>query len=356
MKKQRFIANPLYDSVFKFLMEDEIVARTLLSALLKKEIVSVEMRPNEYSNREDGRVSIFRIDFGAIVREENGEEHLILIEVQKSWRSTEITRFRQYLGTQYENKRNVDANGKPLPIVSVYILGHKVGKITEPVIYVSRKYLDYDSNEIKIGVPDPFIERLTHNSIIVQVSYLRRSARNRVEKIMSIFDQTYIQDGDSHYVSISGRDISEDAEMKRIINRLATAAVNPDIRMIMNIEDEIFSELENLDAKIITQKKALLQKEEELLQKEEELSQKDEQLAQQSEELSQKDEQLAQQSEELSQKDEQLSQKDELLFQQRATLRCSVNLLLRCGKTPSEIAEELHLDIKQIMEILQTQE
>jgi hypothetical protein len=33
MKKQRFIANPLYDSVFKFLMEDEIVARTLLSAL-----------------------------------------------------------------------------------------------------------------------------------------------------------------------------------------------------------------------------------------------------------------------------------------------------------------------------------
>ena len=356
MKKQRFIANPLYDSVFKFLMEDEIVARTLLSALLKKEIVSVEMRPNEYSNREDGRVSIFRIDFGAIVREENGEEHLILIEVQKSWRSTEITRFRQYLGTQYENKRNVDANGKPLPIVSVYILGHKVGKITEPVIYVSRKYLDYDSNEIKIGVPDPFIERLTHNSIIVQVPYLRRSARNRVEKIMSIFDQTYIQDGDSHYVSISGRDISEDAEMKRIINRLATAAVNPDIRMIMNIEDEIFSELENLDAKIITQKKALLQKEEELLQKEEELSQKDEQLAQQSEELSQKDEQLAQQSEELSQKDEQLSQKDELLFQQRATLRCSVNLLLRCGKTPSEIAEELHLDIKQIMEILQTQE
>ena len=328
MKKQRFIANPLYDSVFKFLMEDEIVARTLLSALLKKEIVSVEMRPNEYSNREDGRVSIFRIDFGAIVREENGEEHLILIEVQKSWRSTEITRFRQYLGTQYENKRNVDANGKPLPIVSVYILGHKVGKITEPVIYVSRKYLDYDSNEIKIGVPDPFIERLTHNSIIVQVPYLRRSARNRVEKIMSIFDQTYIQDGDSHYVSISGRDISEDAEMKRIINRLATAAVNPDIRMIMNIEDEIFSELESLDAKIITQKKALLQKDEELSQKEEELSQKDEQLA----------------------------QKDELLFQQRATLRCSVNLLLRCGKTPSEIAEELHLDIKQITEILQTQD
>ena len=320
MKKQRFIANPLYDSVFKFLMEDEIVARTLLSALLKKEIVSVEMRPNEYSNREDGRVSIFRIDFGAIVREEDGDEHLILIEVQKTWRNTEITRFRQYLGTQYENKRNVDEKGRPLPIVSVYILGHKVGKITEPVIYVSRRYLDYDSNEITQGVPDSFVESLTHDSIIVQVPYLRKSARNRVEKILSIFDQTYIQDGDSHFVSISGRDISEDAEMKRIINRLATAAVNPDIRMIMNIEDEIFSELESLDAKIISQKKALIQKDEQL-----------------------------------TQKDVQLAQKDEQLAQQQNVLRGSVNLLVKCGKTPSEIAEELHLDIKQIMEILQTQ-
>ena len=30
------IANPIYDSVFKYLMEDERVARTLLSAVLKK--------------------------------------------------------------------------------------------------------------------------------------------------------------------------------------------------------------------------------------------------------------------------------------------------------------------------------
>ena len=47
MKKQSFVANPLYDSVFKFMMEDEQVARTLLSALLKKDIVRVEMHPNE---------------------------------------------------------------------------------------------------------------------------------------------------------------------------------------------------------------------------------------------------------------------------------------------------------------------
>ena len=38
------VANPIYDSVFKYLMEDNRVAKTVLSALLKKEVVEVEMR------------------------------------------------------------------------------------------------------------------------------------------------------------------------------------------------------------------------------------------------------------------------------------------------------------------------
>ena len=36
------IANPIYDIVFKYLMEDERIARTILSALLKVEGVKVE--------------------------------------------------------------------------------------------------------------------------------------------------------------------------------------------------------------------------------------------------------------------------------------------------------------------------
>lgn len=326
MKKQSFVANPLYDSVFKFMMEDEQVARTLLSALLKKDIVSVEMRPNEYSNanKDNDRISIFRIDFGALVREKDGKEHLILIEVQKTWRSTEISRFRQYLGVQYENKRNLDVNGNSLPIVSIYILGHKVGKIKEPVVYVSRKYLDYDSKEITEGVPDPFVESLTHDSIIVQVPYLKGKARNRVEKLLSVFDQTYVQDGDPQFVSVSDRDISEDKDMERIINRLAKAATISDIRMTMNIEDEIYSELENLDTKILSQKKA----------------------------LAQKDKQLAHQEEQLVHQEEQLAHQEEQLAHQKDMLRYTIKMLVESGKTLSEIADNLHLDIENIKELM----
>ena len=43
------VANPIYDSVFKYMMEDERIARTILSALLKKEVVEVQIRRNEYT-------------------------------------------------------------------------------------------------------------------------------------------------------------------------------------------------------------------------------------------------------------------------------------------------------------------
>ena len=79
-----YVANPIYDSVFKFLMEDERIAKTVLTALLKKEVVSVEMRRHEHPNITRDNISMFRIDFAARVRAEEGSVRLILIELQKT--------------------------------------------------------------------------------------------------------------------------------------------------------------------------------------------------------------------------------------------------------------------------------
>lgn len=195
------IANPIYDAVFKFLMEDKKVAKILLSALLKKEIIDLEMRRHEYTSMEQTRISLFRIDFSAKIREHDGSEHLVLIELQKTWLITETLRFRQYLGTQYLNKENIieekNEHGQKrtygLPIISIYILGHPLGDLTEPVVYVRRSYLDYDDHPLP--APDPFIESLTHDSIIVQIPFLTGRTRNRLERLLSVFDQEYRQTG-----------------------------------------------------------------------------------------------------------------------------------------------------------------
>ena len=107
------IANPIYDAVFKYLMEDNRVAKTVLSALLQREVAEVEMRKHEYTNGTRDKISMFRIDFGAQVRQDDGSLKLVLIELQKTWLETETLRFRQYLGTQYANPDNILKDDNP---------------------------------------------------------------------------------------------------------------------------------------------------------------------------------------------------------------------------------------------------
>ena len=236
------IANPIYDSVFKFLMEDERAAKVLLSALLKQEVRDLKMRRNEYTNLSQTRISLFRIDFSARIKDISGKEQLVLIELQKTWLMTETLRFRQYLGTQYLNVENVSAEGEGrgygLPIISIYILGHKLGDLNEPVVYVRRRYLDYESQEIVQGVPDPFIESLTHDSIIVQIPYLRGRARNHLERLLSVFDQECRVPADEHLLQID--DEGMDLEGRLLVNRLVMAAASPKVRRDMQVEDEVF--------------------------------------------------------------------------------------------------------------------
>lgn len=253
------IANPIYDVVFKYMMEDERVAKLLLSALLQKEVLSLKMRRHEYTDMQQTRISLFRIDFSANVRNEDGSENLILIELQKTWLTTETLRFRQYLGTQYLNKENVletkDDGGYGLPIVSIYILGHKLGDLTEPVVYVRRRYLDYDSNPIVDGVPDKFIESLTHDSIIVQIPYLKGRMRNRLERILNVFDQDYCMKDNDHLLEINEEVFHNDEQI--LVNRLVKAAVAPDVRRAMDVEDEILSEIEARDTAIMLKDKKI---------------------------------------------------------------------------------------------------
>ena len=255
-----YVANPLYDAVFKYMMEDERIAKALLSALLQKTVIAVEMRRHEYPNTSRDAISMFRVDFAATILEDDGTKKLILIELQKTWLETETLRFRQYLAVQYNNKENMrkETKGKyALPTVAVYLLGHCVGKFTEPVIYAKHKIYDYEGNEVHQEEPDPFVESLQHDSIIVQIPLLRGRVNNRLEKILSVFDQSQIYPDDQRMLELDENKYGDDAEMAHILHRLQSAAANPDIRNRMNAEDEFFQALEDRDTIIMTQKKAL---------------------------------------------------------------------------------------------------
>lgn len=276
------IANPIYDSVFKYLMEDERIAKTLLSALLKKEVVAVEMRRNEYTNGVRDNISMFRIDFGAHVKEADGTIHLVLIELQKTWLETETLRFRQYLGAQYSNPENVPSennkDGYAIPMVAIYLLGHRVGDINVPVLYVNHKAYDYDGNVVTDGIPDPFVESLIHDSIIVQIPLLHGQVNNRLEKVLSVFDQSQKNGSDRHVLNVNDSPFDDDDDMQYLLRRLLMAAANAQLRQDMNVEDEYFKALEDRDTALMMKDKKLAEQAEQLEQNKAELKQNKAQL------------------------------------------------------------------------------
>ena len=322
------IANPIYDAVFKFLMEDKKVAKILISALLKKEIIELDMRRHEYTSMEHTRISLFRIDFSAMVREEDGSEHLVLIELQKTWLITETLRFRQYLGTQYLNKENIIEKKNELgqkrtygvPIISIYILGHPLGDLTEPVVYVRRQYLDYDDNPLPS--PDPFIESLTHDSIIVQIPFLTGRTRNRLERLLSVFDQEYRQPESEHFLEINEEHLDE--EVKCVVHRLLKAAAAPNVRRAMEIEDEILSEIEDRDTTIMLKNKEIEEKEQVIEQKEQVIEQKE----------------------------QVIEQKEQEIEQNKQMIRSMVKMLCSNGASIDEISKQLSIPVELIKQYI----
>ena len=321
------VANPIYDVVFKYLMEDKRIARTILSALLKEDILEVEMRPHEYVNDKRDSVSVLRIDFGARVRRDDGSEQLILIELQKTWLETETLRFRQYLGVQYDNPDNMQDDGEnALPMVAVYLLGHRVGDIDEPVLYVKHKAYNYDEQLVTKGLPDPFVDSLTHDSIIVQIPLLRgclvgqtsgrTQGKDRLDRVLSIFDQSSSEGRNKRVLSIDDSLYSGDDDMQHIIQRLAMAAGDSKLRQDMNIEEEFISAIERRDTEILNRDYALA-KQKILI------------------------------NEQKSQLDEQKTQLDE----QKTQLHLLVDMLVQAGQSVDAIAERLHVD-KQVVEAL----
>ena len=267
-----YVANPLYDAVFKYLMEDDRIAKTILAALLKKKVIDVKIRRNEYANltrRES--ISMFRIDFAATVLDEDNQPHLMLIELQKTWLPTETLRFRRYLALQYNNEENMlkeEHEKYAFPMVAIYLLGHCVGKIEEPVIYVNHHAYNYDGKKVEEGIPDPFVESLQHDSIIVQIPLLHGRVNNRLEKVLCLFDQTNVADN-KKVIKVDDKQFEGDNDMEYIVRRLQSAAADPDMRYQMNAEDEFFKELEARDSLIMEKDGQLKEKDGQLKEKDE---------------------------------------------------------------------------------------
>lgn len=256
------IANPIYDVVFKYLMEDAKVAKLLIGSIIGCEVLELDFRPRAFAtpihhdpDATQPLFTIYHLDFSAKIKTET-EEKLVIIEVQKAKLATDIIRFRQYLGKQYSDKKNVYKvevkNGSTktiaLPIISIYFLGHSLDNIHDiPVIHVNRKYIDLYS-KTEITQKDQFIESLSHDSFVISIQDLKTRRRNELEILLSVFDQSN-QTEDQHILNVREEDFPK--QFRPIIRRLQKAVEVPDIRDYMEAEDTYLEELEDQERRAL---------------------------------------------------------------------------------------------------------
>jgi hypothetical protein len=238
------IANPIYDSVFKFLMEDTKVAKRFLSILIGEEIISLELRPQEQTVKSPRHfVTVYRLDFKAIIKTKRGENKKILIELQKGKQAIDLLRFRRYLGENYINSDEINGVKINLPIITIYFLGFELD-IKSAVVKIDRKYIDLTNGKILIQ-KDEFIEKLSHDGYFIQIPRLPLKAQTKVEKILSVFNQKWVTDS-SHRLLMNFKGETADEDVKLLLKRLELAASEDEIYQQSILEETFDESLDNL--------------------------------------------------------------------------------------------------------------
>ncbi len=282
------IINPLYDKAFKYLMENNRLAKKVLSVILEVEIEELILGQQEtLVTSETHKLSLFRLDFKATIKEADGSRKTVLIELQKSKLPTDIKRFRNYLGANYITKGhnatsekssydNVIEEPSPvyskiLPIITIYILGYNLDDLPYMAVTVNRDIINSVSKE-KIEATCFFIEHLTHRSHIIQVRRLPEERRTRLEKFLTLFNQAWCTSED--YI-LDLQEIPE--EFNDVATYLHTPVLDEKFRRQLEGEQEIETILDTQEAKFLKKiEEAEQQKEEAEQQKEEAEQQKEE--------------------------------------------------------------------------------
>ena len=271
------IANPIYDAAFKYLLDDNRIARLFLSTLIGEKIKSLTFRPTEHLVDTGRRsLTVFRMDFCAQIQKANGEQKLVIIEIQKAKFASDIMRFRKYLGHQYASKENayeVDGRERAMPIFSIYFLGHALEHSKEPVIRVCRHYTGADGLRLKETAEEEFIESLTHDSLVVQIPYLNRRRQSELESLLGIFDQSQQEPTDAHHLSIREEDYPE--KFSAVIRRLIMAISESRVRETMEVEDDYLEGFEAMERKLADQETLIAKNSAVIVEKEAVIGEKD---------------------------------------------------------------------------------
>jgi len=298
------LLNPIYDSVFKYLMEDLEIAKGFISTIIGSEITELYPALQESTTLaltlKHNQLPLHRMDYVAIIKIGENQFEKVVIEVQKSPLIPEIDRFRNYLAEKYaktstyklENEQIVEH----LPIKTIYFLDKKISDALPAVLHRKGDYYDVLYQKIYEGEKNKYVELLAHDTWFIQIEKLPPDLKNDLSIILSVFAPWMRDEKEEIYINVDEKQMldKKHALLHRILRRLENATYDKNLLLTLKTESQIEDEIEKYIKQAELERR---QKEEERRQKEEERRQKELALAKEKEERRQKEEALAKEKE-----------------------------------------------------------
>jgi hypothetical protein len=275
------IPNPIYDVVFKYLMEDPDSAMIVISTLIDEKIKKLHLEPLTHTEKKVKRanveiqnhpaqddIKLFHLDFTATVELPDGSEELIMIELQKASEPDDIFRFKRYISKNFQKKQEKEITDpqtqaiksvyKPIRLIPIFILNFRIeNEINDLLIRTNRIKTGIFKNK-DLQRHNEFIDNLSYDIWVVQLpnlhniqeeEYIHDDYKKKLFSLLKLFDQKLKVKDNEHRLRIIRKIFP--GYLDRVIKRLQAADIdNPDLEEQMYAEDEYLKALIDRDNKI----------------------------------------------------------------------------------------------------------
>ena len=353
------IPNPIYDVVFRYLMEDPESAMIVVSTLINENIINLQLEPITHSEKKEKSFAnaflqdpktkddlrLFHLDFTATVLLPDGTEELIMIELQKSTEPEDIFRFKRYISKNFQKKIEVEITdietlavrkvNRPIRLVPVFILNFRIEKEINDLLIKTQRVKEGFFKNKALQIPNEFIDNLSYDLIVVQLpnieyinegDYLEDEYKKKLFTLLKLFDQKSRVRDNEHRLRLIRKFFP--GFLDRVIRRLQSADIdNPYLEEKMFNEDEYLKALIDRDNKISYFREQLEKTAEELGKTFDQLGKTTDQLGKTTEELGKTNEELGKTNEELGKTTEELGKTtEELVNEKNKTWRLQIAL------------------------------
>lgn len=305
------IPNPIYDVVFRYLMEDPESAMIVLSTLIDEKIIRLNLEPQTHTHKKDNPIHLtnpttgddlymFHLDFTATIELPNGSEEMIMIELQKASQPDDIFRFKRYISSNFLQKQvkeiihpttlEVTSINKPIRLIPIFILNFRIeNEINDLLIRINRVKTGVFKNK-PLEKANEFIDNLSFDMLVVQLPNLHNITesdykddeyKQKLFTLLKLFDQKSKVKNNEHRLRLIRKFFP--GFLDRVIKRLQAAdSNNPGLEEQLHAEDEILkvlienaNEISFLKVGINKRDKTIEEKEKTIEQKEKTIEEKD---------------------------------------------------------------------------------